>query len=325
MDKPSPNKHYSYESEELVKRVAWMYYEEDLNQQEIAHALGLSRTKVLRLLKESRESGLVKVSLDIQAGLVFPLEKKICNLTGMRECFVVPGRHDPLVSVAKGLAYRFAQALQSCQAIGFGGGRTLHAFAKELAPSSGKTTVKYLVSLAGNTKANLAVEPYDIAYTLVGKLPVEYFHIWAPARVADPREAKLIKEMPSIKAVLQKAESIDLAFVGIGDMHNSSFVRYGYLSPKELEAIQEAGAVGEILGRFYDINGRVLEKDLNENFVGVTMPMKNTVVGVAGGMDKLNAILGGVRTGWLNGLIIDEQTASALIAAMQKQSRTGGI
>lgn len=311
---------FDYESEELLKRVSWMYYEDGLNQQEIADKLKLSRTKVLRLLQESRSSGFVKISLDIGSGVLYALEKKLCHMTGLDECFIVPAGRDVLPAVAKGLAYRFKEALRTCPSIGVGGGRTLHTFARELEVPD-KVATREIVSIIGNTKPNLAVEPYDIASTLVAKVPAEFFHVWAPARVNTESEAEMIMRMPSIRKVLEKAENVDIAFVGIGDMYNSSYVRYSYLDDAEMERLSAKGAVGEIMGRFFDIGGVPLDKDFNKLYISVPLPMKGHVFGAAGGPEKFKAILGAVRTGWLSGLITDEVTANALIRALHTKRR----
>lgn len=317
MGNPSPSGgSYDFEHEELVRRVAWLYYENNLNQQEIADILGLSRSKVLRLLKDSRDSGIVTVRLDVRTGLVFALEKQLCHLGNLRECFVVPDDGgDAIGTIAKAMAYRFNEALRRCRIIGVGGGRTLHAFARELSPPD-RIAAKEIVALVGSAKANLAIEPYDIASTLVNKLPVEVFHVWGPARVERAEEAETIMRLPAIRTVLQKAERADISFVGIGDMRNSAFIRYGFYNDKEVRKITAAGAVGEILGRFYDIDGKPLEEDFNRLYISVRLPARGDMIGVAGGQDKFQSILGALRTGWLSGLITDETTARALASAL---------
>jgi multiple sugar transport system substrate-binding protein len=50
-------------SRELLTRVAYLYYERDLKQREIARLLGLSRSKVSRLLSEARKCGVVEIRL----------------------------------------------------------------------------------------------------------------------------------------------------------------------------------------------------------------------------------------------------------------------
>lgn len=309
-----------FENEQLIKRVAWMYYENDLNQQEIAEKLKLSRSKVLRLLKSSREMGFVKINLDIDFSLLLELEQRLCQLSGIDECLVVPVGEDVINSVAKAMAYRFNQALRSCATIGVGGGRTLYAFAKELEPPD-KVVTKEIVAVIGNTKPNLAIEPFDIASTLATKLPVEFFHIWAPSVVASRSEAEMIMQMPSIKSVLQKAENVDVAFVGIGDMQTSSFIRYGYLDRREQESIIESGVVGEVLGRFYDIQGAPYTEDINELHISIKLPANAKLIGVAGGPDKAGPIVGALRTGWLGGLITDEATAKAVARQLAKDAK----
>ena len=46
---------------ELLARVASMYYDNEHSQDAIGKALGLSRVKVYRLLKEAKETGVVQV------------------------------------------------------------------------------------------------------------------------------------------------------------------------------------------------------------------------------------------------------------------------
>lgn len=314
------SKSSSFENDQLIKRIAWMYYENDLNQQEIAEKLKLSRTKVLRLLKSSRETGFVKINLDVEFTLLLELEQRLRQLSGLDECLVVPAGEDAVNSVAKAMAYRFNQALRSCQTIGVGGGRTLYAFAKELEPPD-KIVTKEIVAVVGNTKPNLAIEPFDIASTLATKLPVEFFHVWAPSVVSNQAEAETIMQMPSIKAVLQKAENVEVAFVGIGGMQTSSFVRYGYLDKEEQRQVIESGVVGEVLGRFFDINGKPYSQDLNNLHISIKLPAKAKLIGVAGGSEKIEPIVGALRTGWLQGLITDEATAKAVARHLAKSGK----
>ena len=43
----------------LVLKAAWYYYMEGYTQQQISGMLGVSRAKVIRLLEESREQGVI--------------------------------------------------------------------------------------------------------------------------------------------------------------------------------------------------------------------------------------------------------------------------
>ena len=49
---------------ELLAKVASLYYEEELTQNEIAARLGLSRVKIYRLLKQAKDEQVVQVVID---------------------------------------------------------------------------------------------------------------------------------------------------------------------------------------------------------------------------------------------------------------------
>ncbi|MEN4099536.1 MAG: sigma factor-like helix-turn-helix DNA-binding protein, partial [Anaerolineaceae bacterium] len=52
---------YKRDDIELIVQVAKLYYENYLNQEEIAHRLNISRQKVSRLLISARAQGIVKI------------------------------------------------------------------------------------------------------------------------------------------------------------------------------------------------------------------------------------------------------------------------
>lgn len=307
----------AFAADELVKRVAWMYYEDELNQQEIAEKLKLSRAKVLRLLKESRESGFVKITLSSASGLFREMEDAICRASGLRECLIVPAGEDVILSTAKGVAYRFAEALRSCKSVGVGGGRTLELFAGELKPPETVVTQE-IVALSGNTKPNFACDPNHMASILATKLPSRYFQIWAPAKTTTREAALLLRQNPAISSILEKAYNVELSIVGIGDMKSSSYVRHGFLDESEMAVLTRGGAVGEILGCFFNMDGEPVGTSVSECNIAVSMPMKGFVIGVAGGPDKVRPIVGAIRAGWISGLITDEVTANTIIRCMRE-------
>ena len=51
-------------SEELLLRVAWFYYKDELTQDEIAKRLSVSRASVGRMLDRARKVGLVSINLN---------------------------------------------------------------------------------------------------------------------------------------------------------------------------------------------------------------------------------------------------------------------
>ena len=82
-----------------------------------------------------------------------------------------------------------------------------------------------------------------------------------------------------------------------------------------MEAIAHAGGVGEMLGHFFDIEGRPVETEVTRRIL--TLPLDRLkdrrIVAVAGGKMKVRAIKAVLESGLLSGLIIDEHTARAIV------------
>src|SRR5690348_6426218 len=96
-------------------RAAWLYYVEDLTQAAIAQAMGTTRARVIGLLAQARERGLVRVRIHGATRLQRRLEAALLARFGLAEAIVTPSPVDPrrtaaLVGYAAGchLAERLA-------------------------------------------------------------------------------------------------------------------------------------------------------------------------------------------------------------------------
>src|SRR6266568_35371 len=65
--------------DELIGRVAWLYYVFGLNQGEAAARLGLHRSRVNRLLAEGRDRGLIRVTINHSLVRDFEREQAIAR------------------------------------------------------------------------------------------------------------------------------------------------------------------------------------------------------------------------------------------------------
>jgi len=92
--------------------------------------------------------------------------------------------------------------------------------------------------------------------------------------------------------------------------------RAGFLTKKSITALEKAGAVGAICGRFFDINGQKCINELDNQIIGLNLnELKriNHKVAIAFGLKKVNAIFGALQGQLLDVLITDDKTASALL------------
>ena len=77
-------------SEELLLRVAWFYYKDELTQDEIAKRLSVSRASIGRMLDRARKVGLVSINLNADHLDAFEVSRQLRRTFGLSEALVVP-------------------------------------------------------------------------------------------------------------------------------------------------------------------------------------------------------------------------------------------
>jgi DNA-binding transcriptional regulator LsrR (DeoR family) len=173
------------------------------------------------------------------------------------------------------------------------------------------------VSLLGGLTRNYAANPHDVMYNLAEKtgsqsyvMPVPFF-----ANSAEDREILLAQR--GVREIFDMSNGAGLKFVGIGTADASAqLVASGMIERREITEIAAVGAVGEMLGHFFDGDGRVLETTLSARTLSVDLetPEQTRIVAIAGGLQKLASIRAVLRSRRLKGLITDEPTARALVS-----------
>ena len=84
---------------------------------------------------------------------------------------------------------------------------------------------------------------------------------------------------------------------------------------QELDILRQEKAVGDVLLRFFDQDGSLVETGLEKRVISMSLEQLSKVsraIGVAGGTRKFDAILGALRGHWINILVTDHFTARRL-------------
>jgi DNA-binding transcriptional regulator LsrR (DeoR family) len=100
-------------------------------------------------------------------------------------------------------------------------------------------------------------------------------------------------------------------------------VRSGCFSIDELRRLRAAGAVGDVLGNYVDVHGRRMESPETARLVGLgidELRAIETVVVVVSESEKPFAILGVLRTGIVDVLVVNESNAHILLEAVRESS-----
>jgi deoxyribonucleoside regulator len=92
----------------------------------------------------------------------------------------------------------------------------------------------------------------------------------------------------------------------------SVHVASGFIGDPDLAALADAGAVGDVLGRFLCLDGRIALPSLDRRTIGLPLEelrAKTLTVGVAAGPGRGPIALAALRSGCINVMVTDEETA----------------
>lgn len=300
---------------------AWLYYHEELTQAEIAEVLGVSRPTVANLLAQARNEQIVSISLRPDYLATLKLAQELRLTFGLQDALVVPTPPE-------------ADAATINRSLGKAGALFLESTIKPgsvLATAWGATMLEVALALSGKSIENLTIaqslgglstadsfNPSRIAWLMAERLGARVYHLYVPAVVESPDVRDILMRDRSIRSAFEVAKAADMAVLGIGKVaHDATIVRAGFISPVQMDELRAKGAVGDITGRFFDIHGQPVVTELNDRIMALMLEDLRQilpVVAVAGGSDKVRTVLGALRGGFIDVLIVDERTASAVLA-----------
>lgn len=311
------------DSDELLAiRAAELYYEEDRTQEYIGRALGVTRWKVGRLLQQAKHLGFVRIEIVHPRARRLNLERRLVDTYNLNAAIVVAssGVSDPvdLTSRAAQAAADYLTTLRpKPKLLGVSWGRTLHEVASKLQIGwSSATNVVQInggVSMNSNpgTAAALAVAIAQKGGGQAALLP-------SPAILERRETHQAIVGDRVVAGVLSMARSANVFLFSAGQAdHDSAHVDSGYLTTKQMDALVAKGAVGDVVGRYIDSDGRIVDTELNERTVGLSLDelrrAQHSIAVIAGG-SKHAVARAVVRSGLCTTFITDEATALALLA-----------
>jgi DNA-binding transcriptional regulator LsrR (DeoR family) len=313
-----------------MAKVADLYYLRDLPQRTIAERLGLSRPAVSRLLTRSRAAGVVRIEVIPPEGTHHTLEHALEATFGLREAVVVGGRSESPVATRRALGRAGAayldRLLRGGERIGISWGGTLGAVIDHVRPRALKTTIIPLVGGLG--QAAPGIHANDLARRLGEAHRGRVHLLHAPAVVATPGVRDALLSDPRIHDVLDLARGVSVALVGIGALGPSStLIESGCVSAAEIRSLRRRGAVGDVCTRPFGPDGSPSTEALDARILALTLNDLRripTVIGIAGGIEKAEAILGVLRGGLVDVLVTDQGAARAVLRLAQEADGSVG-
>jgi deoxyribonucleoside regulator len=304
--------------------LATRFYVLGQTQARIARDLGIDPATVSRNLKKARDEGIVHIEIRRPRRLEVTLGRELADRFGLKRAVVVANEDGGSAAVASAAADYFGSVLTNGARLGLSFGRMLSAMVPLLPPGT-VSDLDISMLLGGFSRAMPGIQGHELVRHIASLYPHSRIHYLQAPLLVDSLDIRLaMLSDGSIKAALESAAKSELALVGIGNLDDSApFMRYGHLSAEDRKRLLQSGAVGDVSGRFFNIEGKPVAV-LDDRLIAIEreeLTRIPAVVAVAAGPEKYAAIRGALRSGYVDVLVTDETTAKELVQSGAETSR----
>lgn len=307
------------DKDKLAINVAKLYYRSDFSQQKIAQELGVSRPSISRLLQYAKDKGYVNIQIVDPVEDMSIMEQRLKDKLHLKDVKIASSTINDEEEIKKYISIAAAQYLDGIikdgDIIGVGWGTTLHNISQALIPRSikGSQVVQLEGGLSNSEWNNYSRE---ILENFANNFNTVAQYLPLPVIFDNKATKEQVDKDRYIKRILELGRHANIALFSVGTVRpNALFFRLGYTDIQEQEKIQR-NSVGDICSRFFDVEGRVCNRDLDERTVGITLSElrdKEYSIMISGGEGKINAIKAALKGRYANVLITDQFTGKALL------------
>ncbi|MEO5759435.1 MAG: sugar-binding transcriptional regulator [Mesorhizobium sp.] len=307
-------------TDRLRIRAAWMYFVEQMTQNEIADVLGVGRVTIVRMLADARSRNEVKITIESELSEIVLLERALEKTFGLQQALVAPlsaPNADPIPAISAKTGAFLSDTMKSGMRVGVGWGQTLFS---SLPFISAKSLADFkVISLLGGVGVVRRYNPAEFAWRFAQIFQGDGYLIPTPA-VVDSVETKIaLVERCGLQEVFEMANVLDAVLLSVGGIASATtFSRGGFLREADREALLARGAVGDLLFHFFDRNGDLVDHPINSLVMSVDVDrLRKAPIRIltSGGEEKTEALLGAMTLVAPTILITDEESARRMLAA----------
>lgn len=313
-----------FEQIRQIHTVLMLHYVENQKQADIAKSLNLSQSKVNRLITQGRKMGMVRIDIESPFQGLIEMERELVSRTGLSSSVVtpsVPGSPTAtLQQVGRAAASHLVETLRDGDVIAITGGKGVSAVVDSLDPER-KFDVT-VVPLTGGVQGKYYTDVNHLATQMAERLGGSARLVHAPLFAESREQRDMLMGVSSIKEVLDIARKANKAIVGIGSIEpkGSSYYDLHPVPESDRKQLKASGVVGEFLAHLIHEDGSVADYALNSRLVALPpsdLVHCERVIGVTSGAEKVRPIQAVINGEFVNSIIVDDETASAVLGLME--------
>lgn len=321
---PTPFTHaIPAEFDDAVIWAAWLYYENQLTQNDIAQMIGVSRATIVNYLQEARQRGVVRILMNSEIVARTSIARKLAARFGLTEALVIPTEKSVtsearLKALGAGGARLMERMIKPGETICVSWGRTVLAVADAISlpqPLEGLTVVQVTGSSIGKREFSA-----ELCTSIMARnIGAASINMLAPAVLSTAALRDALMGELVLKRQFELIAGTNMIVFGVGGLAAESTMRIADVaSDEEIDAYAAEGAVAVLICRFLDRDGNQIVRELDHRVIGIELDELRRVPNrlcVAGGARKAEAIRAVLAGGYATHLVTDMEAAQELLAA----------
>ena len=301
-------------------RIAKLYYEDGLTQQQIAAAESISRSQISRLLDQARECGVVRISVCMPeevslSEMAEELERKL----KLKEVVIAPlasgaREEETIEAIATAAAGYLPRELKNCRTVGIGWGRTVYRMSCTLSYRSSETETLFVPLIGASGTDNPSLQINSIIDRVAERSRGHNYFVSAPAFREDTVNMPEL-ERKRLQKLHQYWQQLDAAVVGLGSRSGAERFFVSEVSNEYAESLRSSKAIGDILCQFFLADGALVPEMNGYQRMSCDIGRLRQiprVICLAGSPEKTEAIITAARAGYFNILVTDSVTAKCI-------------
>lgn len=315
------------DKKKLLAKIAYMYYEQEMTQAQIAKELDIYRTTVSRMLSQAKAEGIVEIKINHFDASLFELEEQLKHAFNLTAVEIVPNESDNSEEakeeqLAEAAGAWIRRHLSDDMVIGLSWGASVGRAVNRIDPKQ-LSNVSVVPIVGGPSHINSRYHVNTLVYELARKFNGQSLFVNATVIQETKELAEGIFNSKYFHDLKEYWKRLDLVIVGVGgplSYHKSQW--RDLLSQADYEELKLREAVGDCCCRFYDGYGKLLNGPLNQRTIGLSLAELARVpqtVGIARGVSKARSIAPLLEKGYLKTLITDQETAQEILRLNQRK------
>jgi len=241
------------------------------------------------------------------------MEAQLCHRFGLRSVTVVPGDSDISPFAKKELGRAGGNVLRKVvtrdDIVAVTGGSTMAEVANGLNATTQLKGICF-VPARGGLGESVEFQANTIASAMAKKIGGQYRLLHVPDFLSEDAYQSLIHE-PNVKEIVTVIRQARIVIHGIGDAVRMAQRRK--LGEATIEDLKKDGALAEAFGYYFNRDGDVVHKMHTVGLRLEDIQQTETVIAVAGGRSKGEAIAAIMRFGHEDILVTDEAAAKVIL------------